>query len=147
MVVVDDLDKRLDLGAAVDQLLTHAAGNLLGVALDTGNDGEGEGVSLGARVLRLDNDDLNKAMSVMVILPSRRSMSRIAILISPDFVRFFDRPNHQFCLSCWLVTDTQSRLPPLANRYRSFFLAAFLPSLILRGERIDRPSYRRSGLG
>lgn len=58
MVLVDDLDERLDLAAAVDKLLTHAAGNLGGVALDTGNNGVGEGVSLGASVLRLDDDDL-----------------------------------------------------------------------------------------
>lgn len=58
VVVVDDLDERLDLGAAVDKLLTHAAGDLEGVTLDTGDNGEREGVGLGARVLRLDNDDL-----------------------------------------------------------------------------------------
>ena len=58
MVVVDDLDEGLDAAALLDGLLTHAAGDLEGVALDTGDNGVGEGVSLGARVLRLDNDDL-----------------------------------------------------------------------------------------
>lgn len=58
VVVVDDLDEGLDAAAAVDKLLAHTAGNLQGVALDTGDDGIGEGVGLGARVVRLDNDDL-----------------------------------------------------------------------------------------
>lgn len=58
MVVVDDLDEGLDAAALLDGLLTHAAGDLEGVALDTGDDGVREGVSLGARVLRLDNDNL-----------------------------------------------------------------------------------------
>jgi len=58
VVVVDNLDEGLDAAAAVHELLTHAAGNLQRVALDTGDDGEGEGVRLGASVLRLDNDDL-----------------------------------------------------------------------------------------
>lgn len=60
MVVVDDLDEGLDAAAAVDELLTHAAGDLQGVALDTGDDGVGEGVRLGARVVGLDNDDLKR---------------------------------------------------------------------------------------
>ena len=58
VVVVDDLDEGLDAGAAVDKLLTHAAGDLQGVTLDTGDNGVREGVGLGASVLRLDNDDL-----------------------------------------------------------------------------------------
>ena len=58
MVVVDDLDEGLDAAAAVDHLLPHAAGDLGGVTLDTGDDGVGEGVRLGASVVRLDNDDL-----------------------------------------------------------------------------------------
>jgi hypothetical protein len=58
VVVVDDLDERLDAAALLDGLLTHAAGDLEGVALDTGDDGVGEWMSLGASVLRLDNDDL-----------------------------------------------------------------------------------------
>lgn len=58
MVVVDNLDERLDAAALLDHLLAHAAGDLEGVALDTGDDGVGEGVRLGASVVRLDNDDL-----------------------------------------------------------------------------------------
>lgn len=58
VVVVDNLDERLDAAALLDGLLTHAAGDLQGVTLDTGNDGIGEGVRLGASVVRLDNDDL-----------------------------------------------------------------------------------------
>lgn len=63
VVVVDDLDEGLDTAALLDSLLTHAAGDLEGVALDTGDDGVREGVSLGARVLRLDNDNLLIAKS------------------------------------------------------------------------------------
>lgn len=58
MVVVDNLDEGLDAAAAVDHLLPHAAGDLGGVALDAGDDGIGEGVRLGAGVVRLDNHDL-----------------------------------------------------------------------------------------
>lgn len=59
VVVVDDLDEGLDAAALLDGLLTHAAGDLEGVALDTGDDGVREGVRLGASVVRLDNDDLS----------------------------------------------------------------------------------------
>ena len=58
MVVVDDLDERLDLGALGDTLLAHATGDLLGVALDTGDERVREGVSLGALVDGLNDDDL-----------------------------------------------------------------------------------------
>ena len=59
MVVVDDLDKRLDAAALLNLLGAHAAGDLLGVTLDTGDERVGERVSLGAGVLRLDDDNLN----------------------------------------------------------------------------------------
>lgn len=58
MVVVDLLDERLDLGALLSTLLPHAAGDLLGVALDAGDESVGERVSLGAGVLGLDDDNL-----------------------------------------------------------------------------------------
>lgn len=58
VVEVDDLDERLDLGALGDPLLTHAAGDLEGVALDTGDQGVAEGVGLAAVVHHLDDDDL-----------------------------------------------------------------------------------------
>lgn len=59
MVVVDDLDERLDAAALLDLLGAHATSHLGGVALDTGDEGIGEGVGLGAGVLRLDDDDLS----------------------------------------------------------------------------------------
>lgn len=59
VVVVDDLDERLDAAALLDLLGAHATGYLGGVALDTGDESIGEGVGLGAGVLRLDNDDLS----------------------------------------------------------------------------------------
>lgn len=58
VVVVDDLDERLDLAALVLAGLAHTAGDLLWVALDAGDDCVGEGVRLAAIVLWLDNDDL-----------------------------------------------------------------------------------------
>ena len=39
MVVVDDLDERLDLGALGNALLAHVLGDLEGVTLDTGDNG------------------------------------------------------------------------------------------------------------
>jgi hypothetical protein len=39
VVVVDNLDERLDLGALGNALLAHVLGELEGVALDTSDDG------------------------------------------------------------------------------------------------------------
>ena len=39
VVVVDDLDERLDLGTLSDALLAHVLGDLEGVTLNTGNKG------------------------------------------------------------------------------------------------------------
>lgn len=61
MVVVDGLDEGLDLAALGDLLGTHAAGHLAGVALDTGDEGVGEGVLLAALVEGLDDDDLGRS--------------------------------------------------------------------------------------
>ena len=58
MVVVDDLDERLHLAALRLAGLGHAAGDLLWVALDSGDESVREGVGLAAIVLRLDDDDL-----------------------------------------------------------------------------------------
>lgn len=58
MVVVDDLDERLDLGALGDTGLSHAAGDLLRVALNASDKSVREGVALVALVDRLDDDDL-----------------------------------------------------------------------------------------
>jgi hypothetical protein len=58
VVVVDDLDERLDLGALLLAGLGHAAGDLLGVTLDASNDSVAEGVSLVAIVEGLDDDHL-----------------------------------------------------------------------------------------
>lgn len=70
MVVVDDLDERLDLGALLLAGLGHAAGDLGRVALDAGNDGVAKGVRLVAVVDGLDNDDLErKKRSVSCIGP------------------------------------------------------------------------------
>lgn len=60
VVVVDDLDEGLDLGALLLAGLGHAAGDLGGVALDAGDDGVAEGVGLVAVVDGLDDDDLER---------------------------------------------------------------------------------------
>jgi hypothetical protein len=58
VVVVDDLDERLDLAALLLAGLGHATGDLRRVPLDSGYDGVGVWVRLVAGVLRLDDDDL-----------------------------------------------------------------------------------------
>lgn len=57
MVVVDDLDKRLNLGALRNLRLRHAASNLLRVTLDASDESVGEAVSLGATINRRDDDN------------------------------------------------------------------------------------------
>lgn len=58
MVVVDDLDERLDFRALRLAGFGHAAGDLRGVAFDTGDEGVREGVSFRAGVKGLDYHDL-----------------------------------------------------------------------------------------
>jgi hypothetical protein len=58
VVVVDDLDEGLDLGALLLSGLGHAAGDLGRVALNAGDDGVAVGVGLVARVNGLDDDNL-----------------------------------------------------------------------------------------
>lgn len=58
MVVVDDLDERLDLAALGLAGLGHAAGDVQRVALDAGDDGVGEGVDFAAVVDGHEEDDL-----------------------------------------------------------------------------------------
>lgn len=58
VVVVDDLDEGLDLRALGLAGLGHALGDVGRVALDAGDNGVGEGVSLGAVVDGHEEDDL-----------------------------------------------------------------------------------------
>lgn len=58
VVVRDDLDKRLDLGALGDLLGPHALGHLLRVSLNTGSDNVRERLVLGAVIELLDDDNL-----------------------------------------------------------------------------------------
>lgn len=58
VVVVDDLDEWLHLAALCLAGLGHAAGDLLRVSLDAGDEGVREGVGLATVVLRLDDDNL-----------------------------------------------------------------------------------------
>jgi hypothetical protein len=58
VVVVDDLDERLDLAALLLARLGHAACDLQRVALDAGDQGVRVWVRLVADVLRLDDHDL-----------------------------------------------------------------------------------------
>ena len=58
VVVVDDLDERLDLVSLLLAGLGHAAGDLGGVSLNAGNQGVAERVRLVAVVNGLDDDNL-----------------------------------------------------------------------------------------
>lgn len=58
VVVVDNLDERLDLAALLLPGLGHAAGDLGGGALNTGDQGVAVGVQLVASVNGLDDDNL-----------------------------------------------------------------------------------------
>lgn len=58
MVVRDDLDERLDLGALGNLLGPHALGHLLGVSLDTGGNDVRERLLLGTVIELLDDDNL-----------------------------------------------------------------------------------------
>ena len=57
MVVVDDLDERLDLATLVLAGFRYSAGHLQRVAFDAGDEGVREGVLFAAVVLGLDDDD------------------------------------------------------------------------------------------
>ncbi|KAI3482410.1 hypothetical protein L1887_54966 [Cichorium endivia] len=58
VVVRDDLDERLDLGALGNLLGPHALGHLLRVSLDTSGNNVGESLLLGAVIELLDDDNL-----------------------------------------------------------------------------------------
>lgn len=58
VVVRDDLDERLDLGALGNLLGPHALGHLLGVSLDTGGNDVRERLFLGTVIELLDDDNL-----------------------------------------------------------------------------------------
>lgn len=58
VAIVDTLDERLDLSAALDLLLSVTAGDLLGVTLDTDYKGVAEGVRFGTLIEGFNNDDL-----------------------------------------------------------------------------------------
>jgi hypothetical protein len=66
VVVVDNLNEGLNLGPPVLASLAHAAGDLLGVALDAGDDGVAEGVRLVAVVDGLDDDHLLRTLSLAI---------------------------------------------------------------------------------
>lgn len=58
VVVVDGLDKRLDLGSSGNLLSGMLLGNLQRVSLDTSNNGMTKGVGLGTVVVGLDDNNL-----------------------------------------------------------------------------------------
>lgn len=58
MVVVDNLDERLDLAALGLAILRHAAGDLRWVTLNTGDEGVRVWVGLVASVLGLNDHNL-----------------------------------------------------------------------------------------
>lgn len=58
MVVVDDLNERLDTSASQDLAASHGLGNRAGAAVDSNYDSVGEGTSLGGVLDRLNDDGL-----------------------------------------------------------------------------------------
>lgn len=58
VVVVDDLDERLDLGSLSDLLSTVLLGNLQWVSFNTGNKSVTEWVCLGTFIVRLNDNNL-----------------------------------------------------------------------------------------
>jgi hypothetical protein len=84
VVVRDDLDERLDLGALGNLLGPHALGHLLRVSLDTSGNNVGESLLLGAVIELLDDDNLfvleamdAGRMSVKAVLKSRKTKEHI----------------------------------------------------------------------
>ena len=58
VVVVDELDERLNFASLLSLFLAVLLGNLLGVRVNTGNKSVTELVGLGTIILRLDDNDL-----------------------------------------------------------------------------------------
>lgn len=81
VVVVDDLDEGLDLGSLLLASLGHAAGDLGGVALNTGDQGVAEGMRLVAVVNGLDDDNLESNSSQRCVL--EQPVSSKILLPSP----------------------------------------------------------------
>ena len=59
------LDERLDLAPGSQLLLAHALGHFSRVALDSGNNGVGEGMFGGALIQLLDDDDLFAGLTAL----------------------------------------------------------------------------------
>jgi len=100
VVVVDDLDEGLDLGALLLSGLGHAAGDLAGVPLDAGDEGVAVGVGLGALVDRLDDDDLEERK-----IPSQSFARNHGIRPHMQFV-----PASHFPLKPLIVKNDRSRV-------------------------------------
>jgi hypothetical protein len=62
VVVVDDLDERLDTGAGQNAATSHGLGDSTRVAVDSNNDGVGEGTGLGGLLDGLDDDGLTSGI-------------------------------------------------------------------------------------
>ena len=122
MVVVDGLDKGLDLAAFLLARLGHAAGDGKRVALDAGDEGVGEGVGFGAGVNGLDYDDL--WVGGFLALYSLLFFAGFPFVAS-EFVHFV----------CDLWPSSNSTV-----RGSSFFRMRSLAEIIV-------PSFRRNGHG
>jgi hypothetical protein len=100
VVVVDDLDERLDLGALLLPGLGHAAGDLARVPLDAGNQGVAVGVSLATGVDGLDDDNLERRSqySVSLLCPARDFRLSSSLPRPPSLPVSFHF-NHSRCLA------------------------------------------------
>lgn len=89
VVVVDDLDEGLDLGALLLAGLGHAAGNLGRVALDAGHQSVTVGVRLVASVHGLDDHDLFDGNSPVSISFRPRDVFAVSICVLLHLRSFF----------------------------------------------------------
>ena len=65
MIVIDDLDKRLDFAASLLPLFRHAAGHLCRIAFDASDESVRESMSLGACIKCVYYDDLEYTISAL----------------------------------------------------------------------------------
>ena len=65
MVVVDGLQERLDARTSADFLLSHGAGDLQGVAVNSGNNGMTVLAGIGSSVIVVDDDSLATGVSAV----------------------------------------------------------------------------------
>jgi hypothetical protein len=125
VVVVDDLDERLDLAALGLAGLGHTAGDLGWVTLDTGNQGVWVWVRLVASVLWLDDHNLH----------AHNVSSPFQILFLRNIDRSMKSPLPLPLIACSYVVSNRNR------GVRLTFFPAYLPLVMIA----TRPTLRTVG--